>query len=785
MNFSDWLKDLQHSRGYRDQIAHVHVVPARQARFGTLKDPLPPALAMYLKKSRIERLYTHQVQAIEHARAGRDIVVVTSTASGKTLCYNLPVAEACLANPNDTALYIFPTKALAQDQLKTLSELAGVIGDCPDVGDCPPLPDAVRPSTYDGDTPQHQRRKIRASANVLLTNPDMLHAGVLPNHTRWANFFSGLKTVVIDELHTYRGVFGSNVANVLRRLERICERYGSRPRFILASATIANPKEHAERLVNREVTVIDDDGAPRGRKHFVFWNPPPADRKDKILRRSANVEAQELFQKLIEDGVQTIAFTKARVVAELLYKYAVDDLGRKSPALAKRIKPYRGGYLPEERRAVERELFSGKLLGVTSTNALELGIDIGSLDACIIVGFPGTIASTWQQAGRAGRKSDDAIAILVAYNDPIDQYLMRHPDYFFSQAVEEAIIDSENPYILATHLSCAAFEAPLDARDADWFGPTAPAVAKALEESGSLREIDGRFYWSVPESPASHANLRTISEDTFTIMDVTGGKNSALGTVDSISAPELVYPEAVYLHEGETYLVRKLDMEGKIATVERAEVDYYTQPVLASSIKVKGERESRPFAGGRAVFGDAHVTWQTTAFKKVRFYSGENLGQAILDLPSQTLETTALWFIPPEDLMFEVKGCDMNPVEGLVGIRNMMLVVLPVLSMSDRRDLSGMVNSSNTGSPTIFVYDRFRGGLGYSHRGYIEFRKLLEMCLHMVSDCPCDDGCPSCVGLANLRPPIHHDPDLSDGYPIPNKAAAALMLKRMLQSQDE
>ena len=771
MDFGEFLSELERSPDYRDQIVHVEVVPARPAAYGELKAPLGKVLAAYLQAQGIDRLYSHQVEAIDAVRSGRDVVVVTSTASGKTLCYNLPVAETLLADADARALYLFPTKALAQDQLKVLGELAGA---------APELTDAVRPAAYDGDTPSHQRRKIRQSANVILTNPDMLHTGILPYHSRWANFFAGLKTVVIDEIHTYRGIFGSNVANVIRRLRRVCERHGVRPNFVLSSATIANPKDHAERLVGRELDVVDRDGSPRGMKHFVFWNPPLVG-PGRLMRRSANIEAQELFERLIESRVQTIAFTKARVVAELLYRYVVDAVKKVDPKIAKRIKPYRGGYLPEERRAIERELFSGKLLGVTSTNALELGIDIGSLDACIIVGFPGTIASTWQQAGRAGRKSDDALTVLVAYNDPIDQYLMRHPEYFFARSPEEAVIDPQNPYILTSHLSCAAFELPLDADDAAHFGGTAPHIARLLREEGSLKEIDGRSYWSRTENPATRTNLRTISENTFTIMDVTGGRNEALGTVDSISAPELVYPEAVYLHEGESYLVRKLDFEGKIASVERADVDYYTQPVLHSNIRVKGTRTSRDFRGGTARFDDVDVTWRTAAFKKIRFYTMENLGQATLDLPSQTLSTTALSYLPPDELMREVKDIGLNPVEGLVGIRNMMLVVLPVLSMSDRRDLGGIIDSSNTGKPTIFVYDRFHGGLGYSQRGYDEFERLLSMCLEMVEDCDCEDGCPSCVGLANLRPPLHQDPDLQAGWAIPSKEAALIMLRWLLK----
>jgi DEAD/DEAH box helicase domain-containing protein len=775
LNFGDFLRELERSGDYRSQIVHVEVIPARPARYGELAHPLPEPLLDYLKAQKIERLYAHQVEAIDAARAGRDVVVVTSTASGKTLCYNLPVAEKLLADPDARALYIFPTKALSQDQLGVLSRLAGAR---------PELVDSVMPAVYDGDTPTHQRRKIRQSANVVITNPDMLHAGLLPYHSRWAKFYAGLKTVVIDEIHTYRGIFGSNVANVIRRLRRICEHYGSNPSFLLSSATIANPKELAERLIGREVTLVERDGSPRGMKHFVLWNPPTVG-ANSLLRRSSNIEAQELLVRLVERGVQTIVFAKARVVAELLYRYAKEALDKSHPELAGRVKPYRGGYLPEERRAIEKELFSGRLLGVTSTNALELGIDVGSLDAAVLVGFPGTIASTWQQAGRAGRVRDDSLVVLVAYNDPIDQYLMRHPDYLFARSPEEAVIDPDNPYILASHMRCAAFELPLMDRDAGGFGHSFGDIRKLLEEEGSLKEIDRRYYWSTTDCPSTETSLRTISDDTYTILDVTDKRSRTLGTVDAISAPELVYPEAVYLHEGETYLVRRLDLDAKIATVERAEVDYYTQPVLRSSLRVKSERMSRDFAGGKVAFGDADVTWQTVAFKKVRFYTMENIGQAKLDLPSQTLSTAALSFLPPDELMSDVKQMGLNPVEGLVGIRNMMLVVLPVISMSDRRDLGGMVESSNTGKPTIFVYDRFLGGLGYSLRGYEEFNRLLSMCLEMVEDCTCDSGCPSCVGLSNLRPPLHQDPDMQGGWAIPSKEAAVVMLKALLAHAGE
>jgi len=576
MDFGEFLTSVQQLPDYRGQIAHIQTIPPRPARFAQLAHPLPQPLTDYLADQGIDELYLHQVKSIEAARAGRNVVIVTGTASGKTLCYNLSVGESLLNDPKGRALYMFPTKALAQDQLKTLQQFAA---------SSPELTAILRPATYDGDTPSHQRRKIRESANVILSNPDMLHVGILPYHAKWARFFHDLKFVVLDEIHTYRGIFGSNVANVIRRLRRVARHYDSNPRFICCSATIANPRELAEALLGEDLDVVDVDGSPAGRKHFVLWNPPLLEEAT-VVRRSANVEAKELMSTLVRQNVQTITFTRARVVAELIYRYLRDELASDNEALARKVRSYRGGYLPGERRAIEKALFSGKLLGVTSTNALELGIDIGSLQACLIVGFPGTIASTWQQAGRAGRKSDDSLVVLLAYNDPIDQYMVRHPEYFFSQSPESAVIDSTNPYILAGHLGCAAFELPLTEADGSIFGPLFEGILEALRTDGSLRRIDERDYWSTTGFPATSVGLRTIGQDTYAIVDITKNPDTVIGNVDSISAPELVYPEAIYMHEGETYLVRDLDLAGKVARVEKTEVDYYTQPVLHSSIRV-------------------------------------------------------------------------------------------------------------------------------------------------------------------------------------------------------
>ncbi len=768
MDARAFLREVTTDRRYRGQVVHVRELPPRDAQYAQPAEPLPQPVASHLQRQGIGQLYRHQADAVDAVRDGKDVVIVTGTASGKTLCYNIPVVSALIENPSARALYIFPTKALAQDQLGHLQKWAAD----------DEIREALRPAVYDGDTPSHNRTKIRSSASVILTNPDMLHVGILPYHGKWHQFLRNLRYIVLDEVHTYRGIFGSHVANVLRRLERLCRHYGSNPQIICCSATIANPLELTGKLTGREMTLIDRDGAPRGRKYFVLWNPPYIDAGENIARRSANVEAVELLCDLVQRKAQTIVFSKARIVAELVYKYATDAL-RRHPDLAKKIRPYRGGYLPAERREIEQQLFQGKLLAVSATNALELGIDVGSLDAAILVGFPGTICSTWQQAGRAGRSGSDSIVFLLAYNDPIDQYLMRHPEYFFGVPHENAVIDPQNPFILSGQLACACFEKPLSQEDEVYFGPQLEDLAADLEQEGQVHSIDGKRYWRQAEQPSAQVDLRTISQDTYAIVDISQNHRT-IGQVDSISAPELVYPEAIYLHEAVPYIVRQLDTQAKIALVEPCEVDYYTQPVLANQCRIIEQRQEKPYRDGRLCYGDLDVTWQTTAFRKIRYYSMELIGQAALDLPAQTLSTTGMWFAPSEPMRQQLGQAGHNPVDAMVGVRNLMLAALPSLAMCDRRDISGQVDSSNLGTPAMFVYDRYNGGVGFAYRGFDLIEEWLKLCWNMVSECPCESGCPSCVGLANLRPPLHQDPDLGAGYPVPDKAAATALLKALL-----
>lgn len=775
-DFERLLAELAHAPLARGRLAHIERLPSRAARFSSPARRLACELEEALGTLGIARLYSHQAAAVDRAREGHHVCVVTGTASGKTLCYDLPVLERLLADADATALFLFPTKALTQDQLRGLARLIEA-SPGEGAGGRPGLRASVRLGVYDGDTSPATRRKLRGSANLLLTNPDMLHQGILPYHAKWARFLTGLRYVVVDEMHAYRGVFGSHVALVLRRLRRICRHYGSDPVFLLCSATVRNPGEHAHALAGVPVEVVDDDGSPRGARIVAFWNPrsPAAGGSE---RRSSNVEGMRLFTACLESGAQTILFTKARVVAELIYRYARDHLRESAPSLADRIRPYRAGFLPEERRAIERALFSGELAGVVSTSALELGIDVGSLDASVLVGFPPTISSTWQQVGRAGRKGHPALSIVVAYDDPVDQYLMRHPEYFFGQSPEAAVIDPGNPYLLASHLACAAYELPLLSSDSELLGEGSDGVAEALEEDGQLRTLDGRRYWASAEFPAARVSLRALSEDTFTIVDGTRA-NAVVGTVDAISAPELVYPGAIYLHEGESYFVRKLDLEQKTAVVEPRVVDYYTQPVLDTNLLVRGETRRRELAGEPIVLGPATVSWATVAMKKIRFYSLDAIGYRPLDLPRLKLETVATWIAPSRAIRSRLAAGGWKPVEALAGVRNLAVTVLPFLAMCEPADIGGVVDHKNLGQPALFLYDRYPGGLGFCEQAFHRFEELLEACFRMVCECPCDSGCPSCVGLPVLRPAQQQDPDLGSGWPMPSKEAARSLLEML------
>lgn len=767
MDVKGFIKEITSDRDYRGQISGEQIIPARPPRYGQLATPMPEMVAAGLKEAGIDELYSHQAAAVDLVRRGRNIVVVTGTASGKTLCYNLPVLEAWLRDHDSRALYLFPTKALAQDQLKGLRRLTEKWPQAPVMG------------TYDGDTPPSPRKKLRDEGRIILTNPDMLHQGILPKHTAWGDFFARLRFVVIDEIHVYRGVFGSQVAAVLRRFQRLCRHYGAQPVFICTSATIANPREHAEALLGQEVEPVAEDGAPRSEKQIILWNPALLDATGTV-RRSANIEAAMLMATLIARRIPTITFTRARVVAELIYRYAVERLQQISPSTARMVRSYRGGYLPEERREIEEQLFTGRLLGVTTTNALELGIDIGSLEACIIVGYPGTIASFWQQAGRAGRGDLPALVIFVGLNAPIDQYLLKYQDYLFGKNPEAAVIDSGNPHIILGHLRAAAYEAALTGKDLAAFGEFAPAVKGLLEEAGEIYQVQSRAYWRGKGFPAGQVNLRNISENTFTILDEETGK--AIGLMDEDSAYQQLYTQAVYMHEGETYFVRLLDCNEKVAYTHKAELDYYTQSVTETQIRLIGEELQKKWRVAEVFFGSVEVMIKPYLFRKIKFTTRESLGFGPIDLPVRTMETCAFWLLPGLDLLNRLKELGRDPMEGLLGVANILIEVLPLRVMTDPGDLGATVDLANTGRPAIFLYDKYPGGVGFAQRAYEMVEEVFQDALNLISACSCGDGCPSCVG-SSVPPVGQLDPETSPRGRIPDKEAALVILHDLLEKE--
>lgn len=768
MNVQHFLNHLTSSPSYQDQIVLVKELPSREAVYGEVDPPLPQAIQTVLAARGIDRLYFHQAEAVDAVRNGEHIIVVTGTASGKTLCYQLPVLESFLEDSRSRALFLYPTKALAQDQLKAWSRLTDHLdGKHPVMG------------TYDGDTPVNNRKKLRDAGNFILTNPDMLHQGILPKHPAWSGFFANLKYVVIDEIHTYRGVFGSNVANVIRRLKRICDHYGSHPIFIGTSATINNPQQHAEELTGCSMHLIDCDGAPRGRKYFVFWNPPYLD-ESKTERKSANSEAAQLMTELVKERIPTITFTKARVVTELIYRYVEDQLTRESPSLAKKIRAYRGGYLPEERREIEAQLFSGELLGVTSTNALELGIDIGQLEACLVVGYPGTIASTWQQAGRVGRAKEDSLVIFIPHQNPIDQYLIKNTPYFFDKNPEAAVIDPDNPHILLGHLRSAVFEAPVGPADCRTFGEYAPALLELLSEAGEIKQIANRWHWRTSGFPAGEVSLRNISDNTFSIVDVSQTPPKVIGTLDELSAYQQIYTEAIYLHDGETYFVKEMNIPQKVSYVEKVDLDYYTQSVTEVQITLGTTELEQRWRKAMTGFGEVEVMTKPYLFRKIKFGSRDSIGFGKINLDPQVMETNAFWVIPPPSTLNRVKDYGRDPVEAMLGIANVLTEVLPFLVMCDTGDIGSVVDLANHGAPSIFVYDKYPGGLGFAHRSYERVEEVFLSAKDLIAACPCESGCPSCVG-SPLPPNPQLDPDTSGKGRIPDKEGALVILHDLLE----
>ncbi|MDH7486298.1 MAG: DEAD/DEAH box helicase [Anaerolineae bacterium] len=851
MSLDTLLHELRLDPGFMRQVAAWRRFPPRPARTADFPPAFDPRLVASLRARGIERLYSHQATAVAAALRGEHVAVVTPAASGKTLCYNLPVLHTLLNDPSARALYLFPTKALAQDQLAELRTFAqssalSAIGHWPF-------------AVYDGDTPKAERPRIRRAARLLITNPDMLHTGILPHHTQWADLFANLRYVVLDEVHAYRGVFGSHVANVLRRLRRICQFHGSQPQFICCSATIANPQEHAERLLEVPVTLVDDDGSPRGEKHFLLYNPPLVDRELGI-RRSHLLEARGIAGRLLDADVQTIVFARARLTVEILLTYLRDWVERADRETGGRgdkererregegaeraegiegvegmVRGYRGGYLPQQRREIEQGLRQGSVRGVVATNALELGIDIGQLSAAVLVGYPGTIASAWQQAGRAGRRTETSLAVLVASASPLDQYLVAHPDYLFERSPEQALIHPDNLVILLHHLRCAAFELPFAQGETfGGFGDVA-ALLDVLAEEGEMHHSAQAYHWIGETYPAQEVSLRTASPDRFVIM-AAGDADSqpqVIGEVDRFSVPFLLHEGAVYLHEGQSYLVERLDWEGQQAFVRAADVGYYTDASSSEQVQVLEVREQSLEGGTLKAHGEVLVRCKTTGYRRIKRYTHENLGWGEIDLPEQELETTAYWLSFPEETVerlrlnglwvgdrldygpnwaaqrerarardgYRCRHCGApeqpgrqhevhhlrpfrefgyvpgeneayllaNRLEnlvtlcpachrlaeagqrmrsGLAGLGYALSYVASLHLMCDPRDLGSVTEAraASTNLPTITLYEKVPGGLGFAGRLYELHTTLLQAAHELVSACPCAHGCPACVG---------------------------------------
>ena len=776
MDVAAFLASVEQQQFFDKQIAHVEHLPERPPVHLEVPGGMHPAVSGVLAGLGIHRLYAHQATSIDHIRQGKSIVIVTGTASGKTLCYTIPVMEALLADTRATMLFIYPTKALAQDQLRGLNAFQNE-----DLG--------IRfmAGTYDGDTPQGLRRKIRDGGNIILTNPDMLHQGILPQHARWNRFFTHLRYIVIDEVHAYRGVFGSHLSNVMRRLARICAHYGSTPQFICSSATIANPGSHAERICGVPMELVDNDGSPRGPKHFVMWNPPPLKRAATGDSQNWRIggdrlspigEAVHLMTALVKGGIQTIAFVRTRLASELIFKDCRDRLRPVSRKLARAVQAYRGGYLPEERREIERKLANREILAVSSTNALELGIDIGSLEACVLVGYPGTIASLWQQAGRAGRGDEESIVFLLAQNAPMDQFLMAHTRYLFDQNPENAVVDPDNPHIVVGHLKCAANELPLHDDNTLVFGDYAPDILELLEEDACVRHIDQSWYWSSSEYPAANVNLRNIAGPVYTIQDESRGEQ-VIGTMDEISAMSQLHDHAVYIHGADTYFVNQLDFAQKIAHVERRDLDYYTQAVQTSEIRIDEKETEIDWRDGSLGYGDVTVTTSLPMFKKIRFHSRDSLGFERLVLPPQLLETVAFWFAPPEEMVQRMAEDKLLVGAALVGIANVIVEVAPLFVMCDTQDIGTVVDAKNLNRDALFLHDRYPGGMGYASRCLDRFDDIMQTAAEVVRTCACKDGCPSCVGSA-VPPSAMTDLDSAVRGRIPHKQAARFLLDALL-----
>lgn len=743
---------------YADRITGSFTIPGREGAFAPIPDDVPAPLRAALQARGIDRLYAHQAEAWTAAQQGRHVVVATPTASGKSLCYTLPVVSAAMQG-NAKALYLFPTKALAQDQVAELLELnkAGDLG--------------VKAFTFDGDTPGDARQAIRLHGDIVVSNPDMLHQGILPHHTKWAQFFENLRYVVIDEIHTYRGVFGSHVANVLRRLKRICAFYGVQPQFILCSATIGNPHRHAEALVEDEVHAIVESGAPTGPRHVLLWNPPVVN-PDLGLRASARSQSNRIARIAIRSGLKTLVFAQTRLMVEVLTKY-LKDIFDSDPRKPARIRAYRGGYLPSERREVERQMRAGNVDGIVSTSALELGVDIGALDVVVLNGYPGSVAATWQRFGRAGRRRQPALGVLVASSQPLDQYVVRHPDFFADASPEHARIAPDQPLILFDHIRCAAFELPFLAGER--FGPVDPEVyLEALAETEVVHREGERWEWIADSYPANSVSLRAVADGNFVVVDRSDGRQQIIAEVDYSAAALTLYEGAIHMVQSVPYQVEQLDWDGRKAYVTRTFADYYTDSIDYTKLKVLDRFDGCRAGAGDCHHGEVHVLRRVAGYKKIRYYTHENIGYGPVTLPDQELHTTAVWWQLPQAVLLRAFADRQDALDGFLGAAYALHIVATVAVMADARDLQKAVGNgdgawfatadeSGRGQlrgaegeagielqqsfvPTVYLYDNFPGGVGLSEPLWQRQRELLQRASELVGRCDCKAGCPACVG---------------------------------------
>ena len=779
MNTLESLEDLLESPEFASDIIINRLLPAQEGVYAPFPGDLDTRIINVLRKKGINRIYSHQAEVWKLAQSGRNVVVVTPTASGKTLCYNLPCLHTLLNDERARCLYLFPTKALSQDQQSELNEISGGDGGL-----------NLKISTYDGDTPESLRISARDKGRIIISNPDMLHAGILPNHPKWIKFFSNLKFIVIDEAHAYRGVMGSHVANVIRRLRRIALFYGASPQFILCSATIANPAELAASLIGQEVSLVDKNGAPRGEKRIILYNPPLVDEVQGI-RRSVVTESRRWMIALLKAGIKTILFAHSRVKTEIAASYVNEDLKNIFTDNSRiRVEAYRGGFLPNERREIEKGLREGAIQGVVSTNALELGIDIGGLDASVVAGFPGSFNSFWQQSGRAGRRGGTSVSVFIASVSPIDQYIMSDPDWFFRKSAEEAHVDPDNPYILTDHVKCACFELPftdeelinreqisenreqstenneqgtqMNERVTSIYGENALSALEFLEEAGVVRHAGDKWHWADRSYPAEGISLRSATADNVVIIDVTEGRNTVIGEMDRPSAKELIFVNAVYIHRGRQYMVELLDIENKKCMVREADVNYFTDGVVKTDIKVLSEDEKNKVTMNReqvtmeAALCDVLVRTQVTKFKKLKFRTHENIGFGDILLPEEEIQTRGLVLLfTPESVMGKALAeMDEQEIgEALSGAGALMRNIAPVYLLCDTRDLgiAERVRDPHFAVPALYIYDKYPGGTGLTENLAGRIEVLLNAIYDALKRCPCKTGCPSCVGASGNK----------------------------------